>query len=67
MIMNVVRVTYLVLVTIEQLFFVLAAILTPVYITPNNYWWSIFLILLLFSSAYSFTKRVNQWGILGEI
>jgi hypothetical protein len=64
--MNAVRVVYLVCTLIETLALLLLAMIVPVWITPGYYWWTVVCFVLLAGSGHSFTKRVNDWGILGR-
>lgn len=65
--MYTVRKTYLIIQLIMGIFLILFAALTPVYVTPGYYYWSAFCVFLLLSNSFAYTKRINQWGDLGEI
>lgn len=60
-----VRKTYLICVMIEDIFLLLFAALSPIYITPGYYWWTGLALFFAISGSHAFTKRVNQWGDLG--
>ena len=64
--MNSVRIAYIVTVAVFELLLLVLAIITPVYFTIGNYWWSAFCILLLFATSAAYTKRVNSWEVLGK-
>ena len=61
--MNSVKIAYIVCLCVLDIFVLSAAIITPVYITPGNYWWSVILILLLLMSGFSFSHRLDRWGL----
>ena len=42
------------------------AIVTPIYVTPGYYWWTVFCLLCLMSESISFANRLNTWGDMGK-
>lgn len=64
---NSVKTTYIVCSLIEETFFFLMAILTPIYFTPGYYWWSVISIALLLIGSYGFGSRLNSWGDFGNV
>lgn len=62
---NYVKITYLITQCILFMFLMLLAIITPVYFTPDNYWWSGFCVFMMFASSFGYTERLNSWGGFG--
>jgi len=56
------RSTYLILVFLTQMIFIAIIILSPIYITPGFYWWSILFFILLLASGSKASDRINEWN-----
>jgi uncharacterized membrane protein YccC len=61
------KIAYLIISAIYQFMFLALAVLSPIYLTPNSYWWTAFGISLFILSDLGITKRVNSWGDLGKV
>ena len=61
------RITYLILTVVIDIFYVGLAVAAPIWITPGYYWWTAFGLIMLIGVSMSFTARVNSWVILGQV
>ena len=64
--MNSVKIAYMIMQVIGEMFFFTMAVITPVYFTPGYYWWTMVFILLAIASAAATTDRINSWNELGK-
>lgn len=65
--MTAVRITYLLCNLVWNLVLLALAVAAPIYITPGDYWWTAFDILLMIGQGFAFTKRLNGWGDMGHV
>jgi len=65
--MNSLKIAYLALQTICELFFFTAAVVIPVWVTPGHYWWTAMFLILAIAASFGATKRVNSWGDMGHV
>lgn len=64
--MNSVKITYLIIVLIEHLFFWTMAVITPIYLDEGAWWWSVVFALLSFMQGIASSKRFNSWDNFGS-
>lgn len=65
--MNSVKIAYIIVMEVSEIFLICMAIAAPVWITPGYYWWTAFGIILMFSASICFTKRLNSWSDFGKV
>jgi len=56
------RITYLILSCIMQLTFLGIVLLSPIYITPGWYFWSVLFGALFFMSGVAIGNRLDEWN-----
>lgn len=64
--MNSVKITYMILITVMELFLFTTALLAPIYLTPGWYFWSVFSIVLMLLCSYGASTRMDSWGTMGS-
>ena len=64
-IMNSVKITYMILITIMELSLFTTALLAPIYLTPGWYFWSVFSLVLMLLCSYGASERMNSWADFG--
>ena len=65
--MNSVKIAYIIVSFIGDIFYLSAAVATPIWFTPGWYWWTAFFIILAAASSCGLTQRLNSWGDFGDI
>lgn len=64
--MNSVKVVYLICCSVGNIFFLLMAVITPIYLTPGYYWWTALFIFFVVSQSKNVSKRMNSWEGFGS-
>jgi len=65
--MNSVKIAYIIVSLIGDIFYLSAAVITPILVTPGYYWWTAFFLILAMATSCGLTKRLNSWGDFGDI
>ena len=64
--MNSVKIAYLICAMITQFGIVAGMLFIPIYVTPDNYFWSGAFAGLFFMHARGFNERLNSWKEFGK-
>lgn len=60
------KTAYIVCSHISSTILIALAVICPIYLTVDKYWWTAFFILLYFAACYGYSKRLNSWGDFGN-
>ena len=61
------RETYLICQAVLMMFNMLAAMLTPIYVTPGWYFWTAFFIIVALLQGSQISNRIDEWNAMDRL
>lgn len=58
------KITYIIMSAVQQIFFLSAMLLAPIYITPGYYFWSVLFFILTIFSGMAMSDRIVQTKLI---